>query len=380
MTDWTWVDNGSQLDDLVAQWLALDTLILDTEFVRRRTYYAGLGLIQVSAGDQYFLIDPLAIERLGDRLRPVLTDPGIEKVLHSGEEDLEILGLLMGEPVQGAVDTQLGWGFCGGEASVGYARLMSEQLGVHVPKGQSQSDWLARPLTDEQCRYAVDDVVHLSRFYPSLREQLVANGRLDWVREDMARQARKVLDRRDDDYYLNLRQAWQLKGNRLWLLQQLAAQREQRCQALDVNRKALVSDQDLITLAEKRPADSQAIDRLTDIRPSVLRREGPWILALIAESHTVSRESYPARIQGPLPKEWSDDFQSIRAHLSQIAAEEGIPREYLARKKDLEAFVCQAHEGDLDTIPTAWEGWRWALFGRRLQDVLRARLPAGVQS
>lgn len=380
MTNWTWIDSGDQLDALVAEWQDLDTLILDTEFVRRRTYYAGLGLIQVAAGDHYYLIDPLAISELGDRLRPLLTDPAIEKVLHSGEEDLEILGQLLGEPVQGAVDTQLGWGFCGGEASVGYARLMSEQLGVHVPKGQSQSDWLARPLTEEQCQYAVDDVVHLSRFYPALREKLVANGRLDWLKDDVARQARKVLDRKDEDYYLNLRQAWQLKGNRLWLLQQLAARREVRCRALDVNRKALISDQDLVILAEKRPADSQAIDRLTEIRPSVLRREGAWIMALIAESHTVSRDVYPRPIQGPLPKELSDDFQSVRTHLGQVASEAGIPREYLARKKDLEAFVRQAHDGDLDTIPAAWEGWRWSLFGRRLQDVLRARVSSGVRS
>lgn len=374
MTDYEWVDSATRLSELVTAWRDCDFIVLDTEFIRRRTYYAELGLLQVAADDGLYLIDPLSIDDLGDRLRPILTDPSVEIVFHSGEEDLEILGQLLGEPVKCGVDTQLGWGFVSGESSVGYARLMTEQLGVDVPKDQTQSNWVARPLTEKQCQYAINDVLYLQRFYPGLREQLVAKSRLEWVKEDVDRIARKVLDRDDLTYYLNIRQAWKLKGNRLWLLQQLAWQREQKCQTLNVNRKALISDNDLVLLAQQRPRDVAAISTLTEIKPSVLRRESDWILRLIAESHTVDSSQYPPPVQGPMPRELAADWQSIRSRMRQIAEAEGIPAEYLARKKDLEAYIQAARAGQWDAIPDAWSGWRWSLFGESLQKALQDRI------
>lgn len=374
MTNYEWVDSATRLSELVAAWRDCESIVLDTEFVRRRTYYAELGLLQVAAADGLYLIDPLTIDDLGDRLRPILTDPAVEIVFHSGEEDLEILGLMLGEPVKSGVDTQLGWGFVSGESSVGYARLMTEQLGVDVPKDQTQSNWVARPLTEKQCQYAVNDVLYLQRFYPGLREQLVAKSRLDWVKEDVDRIARKVLERDDSRYYLNIRQAWKLKGNRLWLLQQLAIQREQKCQALNLNRKALISDNDLMLLAQQRPRDVAAISALTEIKPSVLRRESDWILRLIAESHTVESSQYPGPVQGPMPRELADDWQSIRSRMREIADAEGIPAEYLARKKDLETYIQSALKGQWDAIPDSWLGWRWSLFGEPLQKALQDRI------
>lgn len=378
MTAYQWVDDGNRLSTLVSAWQQQPFVVLDTEFVRRRTYYAELGLLQIAVDDGCYLIDPLPIAELGDILRPLLTDPTVEKVFHSGEEDLEILGLLMNEPLQGGVDTQIGWGMVSGDAGVGYARLMSEQLGVDVPKDQTQSNWLLRPLSEKQCQYAINDVQYLYRFYPHLRASLVEQGRLDWVREDVDRQARKILDRQDHQYYLNLRQAWKLTGNRLWLLQQLAERREQRCQILNVNRKALISDPDLVTLAQKRPKDIAAISALTDIRPSVLRHEGEWIEALIAQSQEVTSDQYPAPIPAPLPREWTDDFQSVRARVRQIAQEFKLPPEYLARKKDLEALVKAAHDGNWGDWPESWYGWRRAVFAEAVEAALKARLAREV--
>ena len=373
MSGFEWVSSQNRLTELVAQWRGQDFIVLDTEFVRRRTYYAELGLLQVADAEGYYLIDPLAIEDLAEVLRPLLTDERLEKVFHSGEEDLEILGLLLGEPLRAGVDTQLAWGFISGASSVGYARMVEAELGIAVPKDQTQSNWLQRPLSDQQCQYAVNDVVYLYQMYGDLRQRLLDLNRLDWVREDVDRIARKVLDREDEAYYLNLRQAWQLSGNRLWLLQQLAAERERRCQSLNVNRKALVSDPDIAILAEKRPGSLAHIADLTAISPSVLRREGPWMAELIEQSPHVTKEDYPPPVQGPLPRVCTDDFQSLRKHLQQIAEAEQLPREYLVRKRDLELVVMELHRGQPFVVPEAWNGWRWTLFGERFMTVLKQR-------
>lgn len=374
MADLVWIERSDQLREQVSTWLQSPFVALDTEFVRERTYYPGLGLIQLAVADEVCLVDPLAIDDLADILRPLLVSTEVEKVFHAGEEDLEIFGSLLEEPVRAVMDTQLMLGFVTGEASVGYARLVESRLGEHVPKDQTRSNWLQRPLSARQCEYAANDVRWLQRLYPELRQQVAAKGRIDWVREDTDRLAAKVLARDNQQYYLGLRQAHDLRGNRLWLLQQLAARREARCQALDVNRKALISDNDLITLARKRPDSIAAISELTEIRPGVLRREAQWVLELIKASHTVTASQYPARIQEPLPRDYMDHFQALRAVMSEQARQHGLPREYLMRKRDLENFLLRRIRGDADFVPSAWEGWRWTLFGSALEEKMTQRL------
>lgn len=372
--DYQWVDDQQELTACVARWQQQPFIAIDTEFFRERTYYPALGLIQVADTAGIYLVDPLEMTDLASILGPLLLSTTTEKVFHSGEEDLEIFGRLLGEPIQGVMDTQLMLGFTTGEASVGYARLVEARLGEHVPKDQTRSNWLQRPLTDRQCDYAANDVRWLHQLYPTLRDQVVAKQRLDWVRAECDYLAGKVLSRADDQYYLNLRQGHDLTGNRLWLLQQLALRREARCQELDVNRKALVSDPDLIMLARKRPDSVAGISELTDIRPGVLRREADWILDLIGASHTVDKSRYPEAIQGPLPRDRQDDFQSLRAVLTDLAREQGVPREYLVRKRDLERFLLERVEGNEQFVPAAWQGWRWALFGNLLERRLEERL------
>ncbi|TGG95546.1 hypothetical protein E4656_03775 [Natronospirillum operosum] len=379
MTDYTWINTPEALADCVTRLRRQPFVAIDTEFFRERSYYPALGLLQIADAEGCMLIDPLELDGLADLLRPWLTDPACEKVFHSGEEDLEILGRLLGEPVQGVMDTQLIQGFVTGEASMGYARMVAERLDIEVPKDQTRSNWLQRPLSEQQCQYAVNDVTYLYRLYPAMRQALVDLDRLSWLQEDTDRLASRVLQRDDSQYYLQLRQAFELNGNRLWLLQQLAQKREERCRILDRNRKAVVSDPDLVTLAQKRPDSLDRISQVTEIRPGVLRHEGDWMLALIQASHTVDSSQYPERIQPPLPRALTDHFQSMRAVLTELAKEQGLPREYLTRKRDLERFVLERSQGHAAYVPAAWSGWRWALFGDLLSERLQQRLQISVE-
>lgn len=374
-TDYTLITQSTDLRDLCAHWVNAAYLAVDTEFVRRRTYYPELGLLQIADERGSYLIDPLTLPDLADQLRPLFTNEHIVKVFHSGEEDLEIFSMLLGEPLQGGFDSQLAVGFLGGSSSQSYAGLVADELQIEVPKDQTQSNWLARPLSDAQCAYAANDVHYLYQIYPRLAAALTARGRYEWVREDVDRLATKLARRDPNEHYLSLRQAWQLKGNKLWLIQQLAAQRELRCQALNVNRKALVSDNDLVTLALKRPKDTAAIAQLTEIKPSVLRKESEWILALVRASHDIVQAETPHSIQGPLRIQNAPAFQSVRELLTQLAVTEGLPREYLVRKKDLEAVVTEWQRTGAFTVPEAWQGWRWSLFGNMLTEHLQSRFP-----
>ncbi|WLD59532.1 ribonuclease D [Salinispirillum sp. LH 10-3-1] len=373
MTDYIMITDDATLREHCARWQQELFIAVDTEFVRRRTYYPELGLLQVGDGTAQYLIDPLEINDLSAILHPLLTDPNVIKVFHSGEEDLEIFSLLLREPLQGGFDSQLAVGFLGGRGTQSYAGLVADELGIDVPKDQTQSNWLARPLTDAQCAYAANDVNYLYRIYPALQERLDKLERFDWVREDVDRLATKLARRDALDHYQNLRQAWQLKGNKLWLIQQLAARREERCQELNLNRKALISDNDLVTLALKRPTEVARVAELTEIKPSVLRKESDWIFALIKASHNVAADQFPAPIQGPLRIQYSPAFQSARELLTGIAEEAGLPREYLYRKKDLETVVVEAVERGVVTVPESWQGWRWALYGDALTERLLSR-------
>src|SRR5690554_6669178 len=370
MTDYIMITDDATLLAHCERWKNEEYIAVDTEFVRRRTYYPELGLLQIGDGEAQYLIDPLEIKDLSGILHPLLTDPNVIKVFHSGEEDLEIFSLLLREPLQGGFDSQLAVGFLGGRGTQSYAGLVAEELDIDVPKDQTQSNWLARPLTDAQCAYAANDVNYLHRIYPALKARLDALGRFAWVREDVDRLSTKLARRDALEHYQNLRQAWQLKGNKLWLIQQLAARREARCQELNLNRKALISDNDLVTLALKRRTEVARVAELTEIKPSFLRKESEWIFALIKASHNVTADQFPAPIQGPLRIQYSPAFQSARELLTSIAEDAGLPREYLYRKKDLETAVIEAVDRGVITVPDAWQGWRWALYGEALLERL----------
>lgn len=373
MADYTMITDDATLREHCARWRNEPYIAVDTEFVRRRTYYPELGLLQIGDATGQYLIDPLLINELSNALHALFTDPRVIKVFHSGEEDLEIFSLLLNEPLQGGFDSQLAVGFLGGRGTQSYAGLVADELGIEVPKDQTQSDWLARPLTDGQCAYAANDVNYLYRIYPELKQRLDALGRFSWVREDVDRLATKLARRDAMEHYQNLRQAWQLKGNKLWLIQQLAARREARCQALNLNRKALISDNDLVTLALKRPTEANRVAELTDIKPSVLRKESEWIFALIKASHNVTADQFPAAIQGPLRIQYAPAFQSARELLTEIAESMKVPREYLYRKRDLENAVIEAVDHGRVSVPDAWQGWRWEAFGEVLTERLITR-------
>lgn len=166
-----WIRDDQTLAEHCQSWRELPFVALDTEFMRVDTFYPKAGLIQVGVGEHAYLIDPLLI---GDwqPLADLLDDTAVVKVLHACSEDLEVLLRLTGKLPQPLFDTQLAAGYLNIGFSMGYSRLVQEVLGLDLPKGETRSDWLQRPLSDTQVSYAAEDAVHLAELFSALRPKL----------------------------------------------------------------------------------------------------------------------------------------------------------------------------------------------------------------
>jgi len=232
-----------------AKWLAIDT-----EFLREKTYYAKLCLIQVEADGLRACIDPLSIDDMSS-FAELMHNPSMIKVLHAAHQDLEILFQLTGDMPSPIFDTQTAASVLGIGDQMGYARLVEAMLGVALPKTQSRTDWSKRPLRDAQLEYAIDDVRYLAQLYPKMVEQLESQKRLQWLDKDFAKATNPKT------YAINANQRWKkVKGNQvlkrpqLAILRELAAWREERAEQANRPRKWILSDDILVDMARRRLA------------------------------------------------------------------------------------------------------------------------------
>ena len=179
-----WIRDNDSLGQFCAQWQQLPFVALDTEFMRVDTFYPIAGLLQIGDGERAFLIDPLTIDNW-QPLAQLLENPAVVKVLHACSEDLEVLLRLTGSLPAPLFDTQLAAAYLNLGFSMGYSRLVSEVLGIDLPKGETRSDWLQRPLSETQISYAAEDAVHLAELFVRLRPKL-SDDKYAWVLEDGA--------------------------------------------------------------------------------------------------------------------------------------------------------------------------------------------------
>ncbi|MBA2239532.1 MAG: ribonuclease D, partial [Lysobacter sp.] len=183
-SDHLWISTPA---DLAAHFTTAPARIgFDTEFIRERTYWPQLALVQIATGDAVLLVDPLA-PGMNEALAPILDNPAILKVMHSASEDLIAFKRACGTVPAPLFDTQVAAALAGVAAGIGYQKLVMETLGVALEKGETRSDWLRRPLSPSQLQYAADDVRHLFALHDALRGGLEALGRLAWCQEDCAR-------------------------------------------------------------------------------------------------------------------------------------------------------------------------------------------------
>ena len=374
MNDPLYIDNPPALSDLCERLRGSAWIALDTEFIRERTYYPQLCLVQVANEDLVACIDPLALTDLEPFLE-IIYAPTITKVLHAAQQDLEIFFHLRGTVPGPIFDTQLAATLLGHGEQVGYATLVNALLGVELDKSQTRTDWSQRPLEAGQLAYAVDDVRYLCAVYQHQLAELKRCGRLAWLMDDF----RELCD--PGNYATNPPGAWQrikgnhqLRGAQLAVLRALAAWREEQAIAVDRPRRWILGDDTLLELARQLPKDSERLQRIRGLEPGLLRRYGQTLLEIIATARDELQENWPrlpARRRLTTTQEALVDAMLAVVRLR--GAQQGVSPLTLADRKDLERLLTDDPE-----VPLL-HGWRATLVGRELQALLRGELRLEVR-
>ncbi|MGH8503860.1 MAG: ribonuclease D [Gammaproteobacteria bacterium] len=353
-----------------AEWIALDT-----EFIRERTYYPRLCLVQIATPTLVACVDPLTLDTLAP-LMEVIYDTRITKVLHAAHQDLEILHQLRGEPPRPVFDTQIAASLLGFGEQTGYASLVQQMLGVQLAKTHTRSDWCMRPLTAAQIHYAADDVRYLSMVYPRLKDMLTHKNRLDWLTDDFERLQRA------ETFETDAAQAWRriggiqkLSPSQLNILRALAAWREQEAASRDKPRKWILPDPALVDLARQAPRNQAALARMRGLQPHQVQRYGAALVETIAKALQEPETSWPT----PPPRLSLTPAQDamvdvLMALVRMQAALYEVSPAALAARSALERLVT----GDTD-VPVL-QGWRARLVGRTLQKMLAGELRIGLAS
>jgi len=331
-----------------AAWVALDT-----EFIREKTYYPRLCLIQIASTDILACIDPL---RISD-LQPFfdwLCEPQRMKVFHAAFQDLEIFHHLAGKVPAPVFDTQVAAAVLGMGDQMGYARMVEALLGLSLDKSQSRTDWSRRPLTNAQLEYAIDDVRHLRTAYTILGEQLEQLGRMGWLQRPL----QKFTD--PNTYIVDPRTQWErvkgvqvLKPVQLAILRELAAWRELRALHKDIPRRWVLSDEILLDLARMQPDSAEAMQQIRGLSDEQITRNANEWLACIGRAQALPKEEWPQMLRRrKLDADMSLTAELLTVLVNQIAAQHDISAQMIATRPQIEKML----EEGRTTLSDDWRG------------------------
>ncbi len=364
MPDAIWIERNEQLAELAAALAAQAWFGLDTEFMRERTFFPRLCLLQISAGQRIWCIDTLGGNHL-QALVPALTAPDTRKIIHAARQDLEAIYLHSQCVIAPVFDTQIAAGFVGMKPQIGYAELAQVLLGVTVPKGQTRSDWSRRPLSAAQVHYAAEDVLHLGDIADRLMQRLVALGREAWAQQDCQALSDPSL------YEADPARAWervrglaQLQPHPRQRAQALAIWREREARGRDLPRSWILSDTAIFDAAHINPGTRQELTHalhLPDDFPVALA-DGLLETLREASSHEPS-DMAPGKDARATPEQ-KLLLEKLSRRLDARATELGISAEILAPRAELKAIA----QGERDTA--CQRGWRRAVIGAELLSML----------
>ena len=344
---------------------------IDTEFLPEGRYRPLLCLVQVVTGEQIDLLDPLAGGGFDPApLASVLADPAVEVVLHAGRQDVAILRREWRCEITSLFDTQVAAGFAGYPAQAGYLNLLAEALGIRLDKSASFTRWDQRPLTEEQLRYAREDVEHLLALTDHLQGRLDATGRLEWAQEECRAVAESSDERDPEEVWRRLPRATGLDPRARALARELAAWRERTAERENKPVGSVLKDPTLLELVKRKPANRDALRDIRGLHGDVVRRRGEDVLAAIARG----REAEPIRLERSERVDTEPGDAPVIALAEALvrarALDAGLAYELVAARADLTPVVVAARRGDPEPPVRTLAGWRRALVGEELLALL----------
>ena len=369
MPDAELITTSAELEQVAKRLQEAAAVAVDTEFFWERTFYPILGLVQLATADgACWLIDTVRIKDIR-ALGPVMASPSVTKVLHDAPQDLGILARATGAMPQTVFDTRLAAGFAGFGSTCSLQALLRQALGIELSKAETRSDWLRRPLSANQVRYAADDVLHLL----PLRELLLARCASDavrgWLAEDLARLDDPDLYRDRDPrlMYLRIKGASRLDARQLALLRELGAWREEEARQRDWPRSHVLPDDLLVSLAGLAPADQRALGTVPDMPRNMPDTVTAALLAAVARGLAVPDDDCPQPSSDDSSSRRSLKSQSDRllAQISAACAAQNIDPALVASRADADSYVQRLAQGAATDHPLA-RGWRKTLLAQTL--------------
>jgi ribonuclease D len=378
----TLIDDSAALAEFCRRIEQVPFVTVDTEFMRERTYWPILCVVQIAGGGMDD--DPGAAAAI-DALAPgldlaplwrIFDDAGVLKVFHAARQDLEIFYYRTKKLPAPAFDTQVAAMVCGFGDSASYETLVGTLARARIDKSSRFTDWSARPLSERQIAYALDDVIHLRTVYQELRRRLAASGREAWLAEEMA-----VLTAATT-YDVDPQRAWlRLKarggGRFLATLREVAAWREREAQRRDIPRGRILRDESLIEIAHHRPTSVDALARARGLSAKMAEGAmGESLLKAIAAGLAVPEKDCPHLEEKPdLPNGIGPVSDLLKVLLKLKSEESGVAPKLLASVADLERIAAFGDKADV----AALRGWRREVFGADALGLIRGEIALSAE-
>lgn len=366
--EFEWIDDARALEGFVEFACQQDRYFVDTEFHRERTYFPQLALVQVAAGNRLALIDPLVVDPRG--LRPLFAGPGT-CVFHAAQQDLDVFTQVCGFIPARMVDTQVCAAFLG-FSQPSLASLAQSFLGLTLPKGDRLSDWLRRPLSADQKRYAASDVAHLEELWLRLASELERRGRLEWALEACEELRRRPTGPAPvQDAWLRVKDVRTLRGKSRWVAREVARWREERAAAQDLPVRHVLSDIAVLGIAQRAPRNVEDLGQCRGVDSRHVRgkiaNELLEAVRLGVEASKAGDLSFPAADSEEVDRSLRPAVTLVSAWVSELARLSELDASLLGTRRDIVELLAKTPGARLR------EGWRADIVGRDLEDLVEGR-------
>lgn len=370
-----YIDTFEQLESFCEQLHNEDYIAVDTEFLRDRTYYPKLCLVQIASSKHLCCIDPLKIDDLRP-LKDLLSNPAIIKIFHAARQDIETFHYSFQCLPVSIYDTQIAASFLGLGEQIAYTKLVEHYTEVRLAKTQSRTDWEQRPLSEQQVSYAADDVKYLYQIYPIMISALEEKGRQTWVAEEV----NELLA--EDLYVIDKSKLWQrvsgsqkIRGQALAVLQGLAEWREEQAQKNNKPRKHIIQDHLLTAMCTQAPKSESQLQRVRGLAPQFINKYASSVLKTVEQALAVPKEDWPVKVIPPrLNPEQESLADTAMAILKLNAQQNNINVSTLANRRDIDKVLTGVT--DVPLLKT----WRRDIAGQDLLDFMQGKITLSCEN
>ncbi len=371
-----YIDSQADLEAFVERARTSSILCVDTEFLREKTYYPKLCLMQLATDDERVIVDPFEVDDIS-ALREVFENESIVKVFHSGHQDIEIILYDIGCIPSPIFDTQVAAALLGQTQQIGYGALVHAMCGVKLKKTDSFTDWSVRPLTESQLHYAEEDVVYLPEIYKAQCEALEKKGRLGWL-DDEFKELQKPETYMPDEQerFRRLKHVTQLSRRQMAAAREMASWREIEARKRNVPRKWILTDEQIVESCKREPRTIDDLFMVRGMRERLTTKDARVLIELVVAALDSAPDTWPELpMSGKSEQNVDVQVDMLMAIVRIRARENGVAIPTLASHSDL-VDIARGHYKNAEVL----KGWRREIVGAELVDFLEGRLALCIEN